>query len=65
MAKMKTKKAASKRFRRTGTGKLVYKRQGQTHLATKKSRRRKRRLAIEGEVAAVDKRAAERLLGKR
>jgi len=63
--KMKTKKASSKRFKRTGTGKLVYKRQGQTHLAAKKSRRRKRRLATEGEVARVDKKAIERVLRKR
>ena len=65
MPKMKTKKAASKRFKRTGAGKLVYKRQGQTHLAAKKTRRRKRRLASKGQVARVDKKAIERVLRER
>ncbi len=62
---MRTNKAASKRFKRTGTGKLVYKRQGQSHLASKKSRSRKRRLGTEGEVARVDKKAIERVLRER
>ena len=44
MPKMKTKKSAAKRFRKTGSGKLVYNQSGNRHLSTKKSSKRKRRL---------------------
>jgi len=44
MPKMKTKKAAAKRFKKTGTGKYKYKSQGTRHILTKKSAKRKRRL---------------------
>ena len=41
----KTKKAAAKRFKRTGTGKLKFHSPGSRHLLTGKTRKRKRRLA--------------------
>ena len=41
MPKMKTKKSAAKRFRKTGTGKLVYNQSGNRHLSTKKKQNRK------------------------
>tara|TARA_B100000953_G_C17945330_1_gene398270 strand:+ start:31 stop:219 length:189 start_codon:yes stop_codon:yes gene_type:complete len=44
MPKMKTKKSAAKRFKKTGTGKLVYNPCGNRHLSTKKSSKRKRQL---------------------
>jgi large subunit ribosomal protein L35 len=44
MPKMKTKKSAAKRFKKTGTGKLVYNKSGNRHLSTKKSSKRKRQL---------------------
>ena len=44
MPKMKTKKSAAKRFRKTGTGKIAYNKSGNRHLSTKKSQSRKRRL---------------------
>ncbi len=44
MPKHKTKKAIAKRFRRTGTGKLLRPKGGKSHLATSKSRKRKRQL---------------------
>ena len=44
MPKMKTKKSASKRFKKTGTGKIVHHQGGHRHLATKKSTKRKRQL---------------------
>jgi len=62
---MKTKKNAHKRFKRTGKGKLVFKGQGQSHLATKKTARRGRRLSLGGEVTGTDKKIVERLLGNR
>ena len=42
MPKIKTNKAASKRFRRTGTGKWVRRRAFGRHKLTGKSRKRKR-----------------------
>ncbi|MDA3849750.1 MAG: 50S ribosomal protein L35 [Spirochaetaceae bacterium] len=44
MAKMKTRKSAAKRFKKTGTGKFKYKSQGTRHILTKKSAKRKRKL---------------------
>ena len=44
MPKMKTRKSASKRVKRTGTGKYLYNRAGNRHLRRKKSSKRKRRL---------------------
>jgi large subunit ribosomal protein L35 len=42
--KIKNVSGAKKRFRRTATGKLVHQRAGKSHILTKKSRKRKRRL---------------------
>ena len=42
MPKIKTNKAASKRFRRTGGGKWIRRRAFSRHLLTHKSRKRKR-----------------------
>ena len=44
MPKMKTRKAAAKRFKETGTGKFLHSRAGGRHILTKKSGKRKRRL---------------------
>lgn len=44
MPKIKTNKAAAKRFRVTGTGKIKRQRAYKSHILTKKSRARKRRL---------------------
>jgi large subunit ribosomal protein L35 len=44
MPKIKTNKGASKRFKRTGTGKLVRSKAFASHILTKKSRKRKRNL---------------------
>ena len=41
---MKTKKSAAKRFKKSGTGKLVYNQCGNRHLSTKKNSKRKRQL---------------------
>jgi large subunit ribosomal protein L35 len=42
--KLKTHSGAKKRFKRSGTGKLVRKKAGRRHLLTGKGRDRKRRL---------------------
>ncbi|MGB0292207.1 MAG: 50S ribosomal protein L35 [Luteolibacter sp.] len=42
--KAKTRKAVAKRFKVTGTGKVLRRRQGKRHLLQNKNRKRKRRL---------------------
>ena len=44
MPKMKTRKAAAKRYSLTGSGKVKYKKQGSRHILTKKAAKRKRQL---------------------
>jgi large subunit ribosomal protein L35 len=44
MPKIKTKRAASKRFKLTGTGKLKRMKANKSHILTKKSAKRKRNL---------------------
>jgi large subunit ribosomal protein L35 len=44
MPKMKTHRGAAKRIKRTGTGKLKRMRAYKSHILTKKTRKRKRRL---------------------
>ncbi|MBO5521992.1 MAG: 50S ribosomal protein L35 [Eubacterium sp.] len=44
MPKMKTKRAAAKRFKTTGTGKIVRNKAYKSHILTKKSPKRKRNL---------------------
>jgi large subunit ribosomal protein L35 len=50
MPKMKTRKCAVKRLKRTGTGKYRHFKAGARHILTKKSSKRKRRLGKDGEV---------------
>ncbi|MBR8826384.1 MAG: 50S ribosomal protein L35 [Gomphosphaeria aponina SAG 52.96 = DSM 107014] len=45
MPKLKTKKAAAKRFRATGSGKILRRKAFKNHLLQKKSAERKRRLS--------------------
>ncbi len=56
--KLKSHSGAAKRFRRTGTGKLVRRKAGRRHILTSKRRDRKRRL--KGTVA-VDKTGVQAL----
>lgn len=44
MPKMKTVSGAKKRFRRSASGKITHYPAGKSHILTKKSRKRKRRL---------------------
>ena len=43
MPKIKTNRAAAKRFKKTGTGKLVRNKAYKSHILTKKSTKRKRK----------------------
>ncbi len=44
MPKIKTNRAAAKRFKTTGSGKFVYNKSYGSHILTKKTRKRKRAL---------------------
>ena len=55
MPKAKTHSGASKRFRRTGTGKIVREKAGRRHLLEHKASKRTRRLDGRTEVAVNDK----------
>ncbi len=64
MPKMKTHSGAAKRFKITGSGKLMRLRANRQHLFEHKSSRVTRRLAGEVEMAPSNVRAIKRLLGK-
>jgi large subunit ribosomal protein L35 len=63
MPKMKTDRGAAKRFKVTGTGKLIRRKAFRSHLLEKKSSVRTRRLARDSEVAPADRKNVRRLLG--
>ncbi|MCD6248805.1 MAG: 50S ribosomal protein L35 [candidate division Zixibacteria bacterium] len=54
MPKMKTKRAAAKRFKRTGTGKVKRHHNYKDHILTKKTPKRKRKLRKAGLIAKAD-----------
>jgi len=60
--KMKTNKAAAKRFRLTATGKIVRHHSGARHILTSKPRSRKRRLRSKDLVSKGDARRVRRML---
>lgn len=62
MPKQKTRRAAAKRFRITGTGKIKRARAYKSHILTKKKRSRKRRLGKGALVAKADELQVRRLL---
>jgi large subunit ribosomal protein L35 len=64
MPKMKSHSGAKKRFKLTGTGKVMRRRANRNHLLEHKSSRVTRRLAGEQAVAANDVREIKKLLGK-
>ncbi len=64
MPKMKTNSGTARRFRLSGTGKVMRRRANRGHLFEHKSSRLTRRLAGEVTVAPSDVKAIKRLLGK-
>jgi large subunit ribosomal protein L35 len=62
MPKMKTHRGAAKRFKKTGTGKLVRSRSNKQHILTKKSAKRKRRLRKDTLAASVDEKRLKQML---
>jgi large subunit ribosomal protein L35 len=61
--KQKTNSSAKKRFKITGTGKILRRHAMKSHNLEKKSPKRKRAFAIDHEIAKQDNREARRLLG--
>ena len=55
MPKMKTHKGTAKRFRTTGSGKIMRGKAFKSHIMTKKSQKRKRGFRQETEIAAADR----------
>jgi large subunit ribosomal protein L35 len=62
MPKMKTKRAAMKRFRFTGSGKIKRNKANHRHILTKKTRKRKQGLAQPDLVSPADYPRVKRLL---
>jgi large subunit ribosomal protein L35 len=65
MPKMKTHSATKKRFRLTGTGKLVRRHAFKSHLLEHKTAKRKRGFRKVYDVARADTKEIKRLLGLR
>ena len=62
MPKIKTCRAAAKRFKKTGTGKLVRNKAYKSHILTKKSTKRKRNLRKAAYVSTTQEKAMKKLL---
>jgi large subunit ribosomal protein L35 len=62
MPKLKTKKAAFKRFTKTGGGKLMRNKAFASHIMTKKSRKRKRTLRKPTLIDRTDRKRVARML---
>ncbi len=64
MPKMKSRSAAKKRFKRTGTGKIKRATAYRSHILTSKTRKRKRKLRGPHLVSPADHRAVDIMLQK-
>lgn len=62
MPKIKTRRAAAKRFSVTGSGKFKRRRQNLRHILTKKSAKRKMRLGQAAIVDSTNEKAVRRML---
>ena len=62
MPKLKTKRAAAKRFKKSGTGKLMRMKAYKSHILTKKSTKRKRNLRKAAVMDATNAAVMKRVL---
>ena len=62
MPKMKTHRGAHKRFKTTGTGKVVRSKSNKQHILTSKTTKRKRGLRQQTEISSADARRVQRML---
>ncbi len=63
MPKMKTHRGAAKRFKVTGTGRILRRKAFRSHLLEKKNSVKTRRLGREAEVVGGDRAQVKRMLG--
>ncbi len=63
MPKMKTHKGSAKRFRRTGTGKIMRAKAFKSHILTKKSQKRIRGFRKECALTAADAQVVSQRMG--
>lgn len=63
MSKMKTHSGAKKRYKVTGTGKILRRKVNRSHILEKKSSKRKRRLTGTTEMTGQQRARARRQLG--
>ena len=64
MPKNKTHSGAKKRFRVTGSGKLMKEQANKRHLLEHKTSRRTRRLSVDQVLSPADSKKANKLLGR-
>ncbi len=64
MPKMKTHSGAKKRFKVTGSGKIMREQANNQHLFEVKSSRRKRRLDVDQQLSPADVKRVKKLLGR-
>jgi len=62
MPKMKSHSGAAKRFKKTGSGKIVRQKANKQHILTKKRTKRKRGLRQDDLVAGADMQRVKRML---
>ena len=65
MPKMKTHKGTAKRFRRTGTGKIMRAKAFKSHILSKKSQKRIRNFRKEAELAPSDGKVVSQRMGSK
>ena len=65
MPKIKTHRGTAKRFRVTGSGKIMRGKAYKSHILTKKSQKRKRNFRHEAELSNADNKVVARNLGLR
>jgi large subunit ribosomal protein L35 len=62
MPKIKTNRSAAKRFKKTGTGKIVFAKSHRNHILTKKTTKRKRSLRLSQIVDKTNRKGIRLLL---
>ena len=62
MPKIKTNRAAAKRFKTTGSGKIARNKAYSSHILTKKTRKRKRRLRQASIMESTEARRVQQML---
>lgn len=62
MPKMKTNRGAAKRFKVSGSGKIMRRKAFSSHILTKKSTKRKRGLRLAGQVDSTNLKAVRKMI---